>query len=250
MISGFLKRIDHYTAPTEAARVMSTSPKIVQLRQLLSERFPGARFSVEKATPPSDHTWPTGLSQIDRLLDGGLHKGGITEIVAEKNSSGSALFIASMLCRAGDQNQIIALVDGQDSFDPAGFEQKTLSRLLWVRCKKAEDALKAADLLLRDRNVPLLVLDLQQNPAIQLRKIPSSTWYRLQRIVEAGSTIFTVITPKAMVGCAVARLNLQSRFNLHGLDESQTELLAKLKVELTQHRLHVTSSEVRTAKAG
>ncbi len=229
---------------------MPPSPKIVQLRQLLSERFPGARFNAEALADPVANVYPTGLEQIDFLLRGGLSKGSTTEIVAEKNSSGSALLISALLQKAAEENQIVALVDGQNSFDPASFENHTLSRLLWVRCKSAEQSLKAADFILRDRNVPFVLLDLQLNPAHQLRKIPSSTWYRLQRIVEASSTVFVVFTPTAMVGCAQVRLNLSSRFALDALQKNESELLPKLKVELTQYRLHVGQPEERVARAG
>jgi hypothetical protein len=229
---------------------MPTNPKIVQLRQQLSERFPGARFTAEPAVHQPDLVWPTHLPQLDRLLDGGLRKGAITEIVAEKNGCGSALLISALLQRVAEDKQILAFVDGQDSFDPAGFTKETLSRLLWIRCKTAEQALKASDFILRDRNLPLVFLDLQLNPATQLRKIPSSTWYRLQRIVEGTSTIFTVFTPRAMVGCAYMRINLQSRFDLHAVEQQPGELLAKLKVELTHHRLHISQPEERVAKAG
>lgn len=219
---------------------MPPNPKIVQLRQQLAEKIPGLRTNIEDLRPPDQHIWPTGIKQIDHVLDRGLAQSAITEIVAEKDGAGSALVLGSLLRKAAADKQILALVDGRDSFDPTRFKNETLSRLLWVRCQTADQSLKATDLLLRDRNVPLLVLDLQLNPATQLRRIPSSTWYRLQRIVEATSTIFVVITPRAMVGCAQARLELNSRFGIQSLSQEETQLLDKLKVELVHHRLHVS----------
>jgi hypothetical protein len=231
--------------------VMSLNPKIVQLRQQLAEKFPGLRTNIEDLPQRDRNTWPTGLKQIDRLLDNGLPRSAITEIVTEKNGSGSALVIGALLRQAAADKHILALVDGQDSFDPIRFDNKTLSRLLWVRCKTADQSLKATDLVLRDRNVPLLVLDLQLNPATQLRRIPSSTWYRLQRIVEATSTIFVVVTSRAMVSCAQARLSLHSHFGLPALEKEESELLAKLKVDLVHHRLHVSQpSQDQVAYAG
>jgi hypothetical protein len=109
--------------------------------------------------------------------------------------------------------------------------------------------MKAVDLILRDRNLPLVLLDLALNPAKQLRKIPSSTWYRLQRIAETTSTIFVVITPQAMVGCAEARLNLNGRFALEDLESDQFQLLEKLKADLTQHRLHIADVPEEKAEA-
>lgn len=228
---------------------MPTAEKIIQLRRLLSERFPGAWFSADVETKQNSF-WPTGISQIDELLRGGLPKGTIVEIVNERRNSGSALFISTLLRKAAAENQIVTLIDGQDSFDPCAFEQETLSRLLWVRSKNASEAMRTVDLILRDRNLPLVLLDLALNPAKQLRKIPSSTWYRLQRITETTSTIFVVITPQAMVGCAQIRLGLDSQFTLEDVDANEFRVLEKLKAEIAQHRLHLGELPERKAEAG
>ena len=50
-----------------------------------------------------------------------------------------------------------------------------LSRLLWVRCRGAAEAMKAADLILRDGNLPLVLLDLAGNPPAQFWDIPATT---------------------------------------------------------------------------
>lgn len=217
---------------------MPPSEKIIQLRRLLSERFPGTRFSADTAEKlPA--VWPTGIAQIDRLIHGGLPKSGLVELVSGQNPSGSALFLAALLRKGAAENQIITLIDGQDSFDPCAFDQVTLSRLLWVRCKNAAEAMKAVDLILRDRNLPLVLLDLTLNPAGQLRKIPSSTWFRLQRIAETTSTIFVVMTPHPLVGCAEIRLSLNGQYSLEDLENQPQRLLAQLKPELAQHRLRL-----------
>ncbi|MDQ6633125.1 MAG: hypothetical protein M3Y82_15450 [Verrucomicrobiota bacterium] len=226
-----------------------SSEKIIELRQRLAEQFPNLRIVSEASLATERACGPTGLAQVDELLQGGLPKGAITELVTEKNSSGSALFISSLLNYAAQNNQILALIDGQDSFDPAFFSDETLARLLWVRCKSAAQALKAADLILRDRNLPLVLLDLQLAPTNQLRKISSSIWFRLQRIVEVSSTIFLVISPQPIVGSAQVRLNLHARFELDALEKSTAALLGKLKFEIAHHRLHVSRDE-RVAEAG
>ncbi|MEO6036038.1 MAG: hypothetical protein ABIQ35_12350 [Verrucomicrobiota bacterium] len=228
---------------------MPPSEKIIQLRQLLSERFPGKRFSTgaaEKANP----VWPTGIAHLDTLLQGGLPKSGIIEVVSERKNSGSALLISALLRKAAGENQIITLIDGLDSFDPSTFEKEMLSRLLWVRCRNAGEAMKAVDLILRDRNLPLVLLDLALNSAKELRKIPATTWYRLQRITELSSTIFVVVTPQPIVGCAEVRLQLQSRFTLEDLDLEQTQLPEKLKAEVAQFRLHIVAASDEKVEAG
>lgn len=170
-------------------------------------------------------TWPTGLERFDALLHGGLPKGAITEFVGEKTNCGTASVIHALLRQAHETNQFIALIDGRDSFDPTTVEQDTLSRLLWIRCHNATEAMKCADILLRDRNLPLVILDLKINPAKELKKISGTIWYRLQRVIQQTPTAFLAITPRAMVSSAEIRLVLDNYFSLEDLERDPTELL-------------------------
>jgi hypothetical protein len=222
-------------------RIVMMSERVSELRRRLAERLPKSRTFSGSAIPMRGAA-PSVDFQITALIRN-LSKGAITELVAEKKSSGSALFIAALLRQAAETNQIVALVDGLDSFDPTAFSNETLSRLLWVRCKDAAQALKAVDLILRDRNLPLVLLDLRINPEKQLRKLPSSIWYRLQRIVETTGSRMVVLTPNAMVGSAQIRLNLQSQFDLSALQKSESELLSELRIEISRNRLHVEPKE-------
>jgi len=168
---------------------------VIQLRQLLSEKFPEARMRLDGPVDPDAVRWPTGLPQIDEPLRGGLPKGAIAEFAGAKKCSGSATLVREILSNAARRNEIIALVDGNDSLDLARIEPRVLSRLLWIRCRSADDALKASDLVLRDNNLPLVLIDLKLNPEKQLRKIPATVWYRFQRLVEETSAVCMVFTP-------------------------------------------------------
>lgn len=213
---------------------MQSVANIVQLRQLLAERFPNARvgFGRPSLNRSNESRWATGLSQIDSLLDGGLPKGGITELVSPKTSCGSALVISALIRHVARNQQWAGLIDAQDSFDPAAFDSSELRRLLWVRCGKAEQALKAADFLVRDGNLQLVLLDLRMSPPVALRKIPATTWYRLQRCLQDNATALLAITPFTIVGAAQARLRLQSSFTLEALSHTPDELHAQLKFQL------------------
>jgi hypothetical protein len=101
------------------------------------------------------------------------------------------------------------VIDGSDSLDVTQFEQSVLSRLFWVRCRSVPEALKAADLMLRDSNFSLVMLDLKLNPESQLRKIPAATWYRLQRLIEKTSTVFVIFTPCLLVKAIRQRVILR-----------------------------------------
>jgi len=173
---------------------MQAVTNIVQLRQLLAERFPNVRMGLGNSSK-STACWPSGISQLDALLDGGLPKSALTELVSSHASAGSGLVMHALLRKAAGRRQWVALLDGNDSFDPTAFENAALSRLLWVRCENATQALKAADFLLRDGNLSLAILDLRVNPARQLQKIPASSWYRLQRCLEPRATALLVLTP-------------------------------------------------------
>jgi hypothetical protein len=221
---------------------------IIELRQLLAERFPGLRTRADELSAARHAFWPTGLPQLDEPLRGGLAKGAIAEVVAEQRGRGSALLMTALIHRALGENKFVAVIDGQDSLDVTQLGED-LSRLFWVRCRSTEEALKAADLLLRDGNLPLILLDLVSNPAAQLRKIPATTWYRFQRLIEQTSAVCVVLAPRPMVAPAQARVTLRSRFSIKALERGRQEVLRELKVEVTEARRFGESRELESKSA-
>src|SRR5688572_2343121 len=127
--------------------------KVIELRRLLAERFPPSRGSVATAGPDQV---ATGIETLDNLLGGGLARGEFTELIAEGHGTGSAQVLHGWLQHVATAGQYLALIDGADSFDASAADPEVLSRLLWVRCRKASEVLQAADVLLRDRNFPLV----------------------------------------------------------------------------------------------
>ena len=209
---------------------MAASSKIIDLRNLLAERFP------QSFTPLAPRL-PIGLPPIDEAIGGGLPKSAITELSSQEVSAGSALLLCALLQNAQRERHFLALVDGRDSFDPSalgGLGNGRLPNLLWVRCTKALDAVKAADLLLRDGNFPLVVLDLVLNPSTELRKIPQTSWYRLQRLVETAPTAFLVLTRASMVSSAQLKLSLDNAWNLADLEKDHLTARLKILVKRTQ----------------
>ena len=196
--------------------------KIVDLRKLLAERFPQEPL-------PAASRLETGLPIFDQALAGGLPRGAITELSATRPQAGTATLFAALLERARRERYFIALIDGRDSFDPAAVSEAALRHLLWVRCHQAREALQAADLLLRDGNFPLVVLDLVLNPATELRRIPQNNWYRLQRLVEPAPTAFLVFTAQPMISSAQAKLALENLWTLPQLEEPTAELAGMLR---------------------
>ncbi|MGH7936278.1 MAG: hypothetical protein ACREF8_04645, partial [Chthoniobacterales bacterium] len=163
-------------------------------------------------------------------------KGAITELSSPRPNAGSATLFAALLHRACCDRSFVALIDGRDSFDPGSLEDSVLRHLLWIRCRQAKDAMQAADLLLRDGNFPLVVLDLVLNPFAELRRIPSSAWYRLQRLVEPAPTAFLVLTPQTMISSAQWKLMLENRWTLPQVDEEATDLLGQIQIRSRRSR--------------
>jgi hypothetical protein len=192
---------------------------INQLRELLREKFPGQAGQGLKSKSRSPGLWPSRLEHIDDALGGGFPKGSLTEIVCPHPGCGSASLMRWLLEHTTQASRYSALIDGADSFDATQIDSTTLSRLLWIRCQSTAETFKAADLLLRDGNMPFVLFDLVLNAKAELRKIPATTWYRFQRILEQTSTVCVVFTPRQMIAPAKARLTLSSRFSLDALDD-------------------------------
>src|SRR5258706_3210403 len=195
----------------------------IHFRHLPAEKFPGRRNSLRHA---SSRHWPTGLAQVDEALDGGLPKGELTEIISSRKSSGAATLIRALLEKGATEHPVLAVVDGADSLDVSQITERTLSRLLWVRCLNSDESLKAVDLLIRDPNVSLLLIDLAGNA--QTARIPGSTWYRLQRLAQATSTVSVIFTSQPMVTPATARICLKSHFSLQAIETDTDELLKQI----------------------
>jgi hypothetical protein len=213
---------------------MPADTKIIELRQFLAERLPQARLGMapERMVPAA---LPTGIESIDQGLGGGLPQGAFTELVAPGEGSGSAQFIHSLLRHTASAGRFLTLVDGADSLDIDALEPEALAHLLWVRCRSTAEALQTTDLLLRDRNIALVVLDLKLNPAHELRRIPGTLWYRLSRLMEQHGGTVLVITPQPLVAGAAARIVSRTRLDHRDLERSPDSL--DLRFETEQRRV-------------
>jgi hypothetical protein len=207
---------------------MPMSGKIIDLRNLLANRFPRAPKSVGTRLI-------TGLAFFDQSVGGGLPKGAITELITPPRSAGSASLVHAFIHGAYRDKYFVALIDGRDSFDPCALGNSILRQLLWVRCTKALEAVKAADLLLRDGNFPLLIVDLIFNSPGELRKIPQTTWYRLQRLVESVPTACLVLTRYEMVSSAQLKLVLENSWNLETLEKH--DAISQLRIAVKRWHL-------------
>jgi hypothetical protein len=199
---------------------------IIELQRHLREKFPEARHGTPQPAEPAPPA-----ARFDLRHPDSFPRAAITEISPTHAASGLSLLVAALLEHDDSPSPLpgIALIDGCDQFDPASFSANARSNLLWARCQTIAQTLKTADLLLRDGNVPLVLLDLASFPATELRKIPGSSWHRLKQLCETNDSSLIVLTPQALLPCARLRLALRNQFELHHLDQHRQELVDALE---------------------
>lgn len=210
--------------------------KIIDLRRLLAARMPSTRLGLARAQAQLGLS--TGIPALDALLGGGWPVGETAEVVGEGAGSGSAQLLHALLAHSATEGRFAALVDGADSLDVDAMEPAVLARLLWARCRTVDEALKATDILLRDSNIPLVILDLKLNPMVQLRRISSSIWHRFGRLCDHHKTTLLVVTSQALVGGVSVRVRCRwnpgiqatSALTQAALDSLQFEVLRQSSV--------------------
>ena len=147
---------------------------------------------------------PTGIAELDAAI-GGLPRGAITEIYGVASSGRTSLLLAGLAAAAARQ-EVCALVDASDAFDPASAAAAgaRLDRLLWVRCGgNLSRAIQAADLLLQGGGFGLVAIDLGDASPSLARRIPLASWFRFRRAVEDTPTVLIVIEQQPHAGsCA------------------------------------------------
>jgi len=183
-------------APTE----LFSSPVVVMSGNLAALRLQVETALAGRVTAPFSYRdrklvemVSAGIPEIDALT-GGLPRGGVTEICGSPCSGRTSLLVSALASRTA-QAEVCALVDGRDAFDPhaaaaAGVE---LKRLLWVRCRNIEQALRSTDLLLQSGGFGMIAVDLSDILPATVRHVPLNAWFRFRRAVEDTPTILMLL---------------------------------------------------------
>ena len=102
-----------------------------QIESALAMRIPAALSMRPRSSP---ELAPTGIEEVDALLDGGLPVGSVAEVIGPA-CSGRSTLVLSALAGVTSQGAAAAYVDVSDAFDPlsAAAMGIDLGRLLWVR---------------------------------------------------------------------------------------------------------------------
>jgi hypothetical protein len=193
----------------------------IELERLLHARKLGSTVSAADDRGPANdtHRAPVGLEGLDDRLRGGWPRGHVSELAGEL-STGASWIAGVSLASATRRGELAALVDPLDMFDPesaagAGF---VWPYFLWVRGAAAEvprstslvrswepiinRAMKALALILQAQGFGLVVLDLQGVPPAVVKRLPFTTWRRVQRMVEGRETVCLVIHGEPMARSA------------------------------------------------
>jgi hypothetical protein len=155
----------------------------------------------------------TGITALDARLEGGFPRGQLSEVVGPRSSARTAVILQT-LAAATRRGELTAVVDVLDMFDAssaaaAGVE---LDQLLWIRghmvvhpgfCRDLnqralEQAVKALTLVLQAGNFGVVVFDAAEAPALALKRLPFTTWLRLQRMIEGSQTVCLLVGPESM----------------------------------------------------
>ena len=197
------------------------APVIEDLRRQLREKFPQAHGAVLMAAEDK----PDPGQPFD---PGFFPPGMISEVIG----SGVSLLVAGLLGEPEEAAVLpdFILVDGGDHFDPASFTQEACSRLVWVRCLNAGEMLRATDALVRDGNIPFILLDTCGIGRRELSGIPASAWWRLKLAAATSNCRLVVMSPIAQVPCAGVRVALNAKLGLEDFDVPRRELIARLRV--------------------
>ena len=164
-----------------------------------------------------------------------MPRGQVSEVVGP-SSSGRTSVAWAALAAATLRGESVALIDTFDRFDPptahaCGIE---LSKLLWVRGQAVskttgaidpawlpgvravngpgtfmerviDRAIKALNLVVQSRVCTLVVIDLIDVPASALRRLPASTWFRIERAIEGSDTAVLILAAMTVARSAGGR---------------------------------------------
>ena len=203
--------------------------------------------SLPPLTPGDDHSVASSdISALDARLGGGVPRGQLSEIVGPR-SSGRTSVLLQLLAAATARGELVAVVDALDMLDveSAAAAGVDLERLLWVRghvvtspgmCRDLnqralEQALRAVALVLQAGNFGVVAFDAAEAPPDALRRLPFTTWLRLQRMVEGSQTACVLVGSEAMarssagltVKCGMRNAECGLRFGDHVFDGLNVE---------------------------
>ncbi|MGD9765366.1 MAG: hypothetical protein AB7V27_16840 [Candidatus Binatia bacterium] len=182
------------------------------LERLADLALPG---TVRRGALPAEpvRRLPFGVGPLDALLDGGLPRGHLSEIVGGP-ASGRTAVLHALLAGATRAGEATAVVDLPDALDPNALSRAgaDLARVLWVRPPSLPSALKCAELILAAGGFGLVVLDLDAGGLRARRAAAPAVWLRLAQTARRARTAAVIAAPERLAnGVASLALTLTAR---------------------------------------
>jgi len=207
---------------------------------------------------PADACAQTGVAAIDACLRNGVPRGQLSELTGPR-SAGCTTLLLQMLAAATRRGELVAVVDTFDRLDVASMEAAgaDLGRVLWVRGQASspaewalDRALKALNLVLQAGGFGVVAIDLADVPAVALRRLPFTTWLRVQRAVEGRDTACVLVAPEPVARSAGGlTLTLTSRTAWTGSQARPRMAGAEMRMCVVSPRRRVDGAVALTASA-
>jgi len=231
---------------------------------------------------------PTGMAAVDACLRNGVPRGQLSEL-AGPCSSGRTTVLLQLMAAATRRGELAAFVDTFDRLDVASAEAAgvDLTRLLWIRGQALsktdtaidsrwipggaagsdvvgargarvggplewaiDRALKALNLVIQAGGFGVVAIDLADVPGSALRRIPFTTWLRVQRAVEGRDTACVLVTPEPLARSAGGlTLTLTGRTTWTGIGERRRMAGADVQMQVVSPRRRVGGDVVVAARA-
>jgi recombination protein RecA len=225
-----------------AAPFVSTPASALLKRLAGAEKLASVTPATQLTVRPEPEMVSSGIVELDALT-GGLPRGCLSEICGPASSGRTSVLLAA-LAAATQRQEVCALVDTSDAFDPvsAAAAGVDFGRLLWVRCggkpsspqrhrdtekttnkEKSIDermdplaqTLRVTDLLLQSGGFGMVAVDLGDVPLTAVRRIPLTSWFRFQRAVENTPTVLLAVAEiPCAPACAALLVKLQAEKQL------------------------------------
>src|SRR3984957_1312628 len=182
---------------------------VIQLRSQLQTRF-DVPFEIGKRREPRQIQ--NRLPAIDRLTEGGIPRGTLTEICGTESTGRTAL-VFGLLGQATQRGECCAWIDTGGAFDPVSAVEAgvDLDRVLWVNCGgNAQHALKSTDLLIQAGGFGLVVLDMADTADAIARRISLASWFRLRQAAErTGAALVAVERQINARSCSTLQIEMR-----------------------------------------
>ena len=195
-----------------AVAVLESALRARKLDRTLTTTLPSWEWTDPSALLPMD------VPVVDACLRGGLPRGQLSEL-SGPCSSGRMTLLLQLMAAATRRDEIVALIDTCDRLDvatalAAGVD---FDRLLWVRGQASErtaqsalttveravdHALKALNLVLQAGGFGVVAIDLVDVAPAVLRRLPFTTWMRVQRAIEGRDTACVLLASEPLARSA------------------------------------------------